>query len=292
MALVTEISDAPMPPGEALGLVKLDQRRDHFPAQLSGGEQQRVAIARAIAKRPSVLLCDEPTGALDISTGIVVLEALARVNDELGTTTVVITHNAAIASMADRVIRLADGRVTASRIAPRSWRSASCRGEAGLHDDLATQSQAASRSAGDEGRRRSPSRWWWPLAWRCTSCTCRTSTSLRETRDGYYERQRFADVFATLKRAPLRVANEIAAIPGVSAIEARVVATVTLDMAQLDEPAIGPAGVDPAGPAAPRERSVSAARTVDRARPTGRGASPRRASSWHTDWSLAIGCLR
>jgi putative ABC transport system ATP-binding protein len=128
VALVTEISDAPMQPGEALGLVKLDQRRDHFPAQLSGGEQQRVAIARAIAKRPSVLLCDEPTGALDISTGIVVLEALARVNTELGTTTVVITHNAAIASMADRVIRLADGRVTAiedrtEKLAPNelSW---------------------------------------------------------------------------------------------------------------------------------------------------------------------------
>ena len=102
-----------MAPDDALGLVHLDQRRDHFPAQLSGGEQQRVAIARAIAKRPAVLLCDEPTGALDISTGIVVLEALARVNDDLGTTTVVITHNAAIAEMADRVIRLADGRVTA-----------------------------------------------------------------------------------------------------------------------------------------------------------------------------------
>jgi putative ABC transport system ATP-binding protein len=101
-----------MKPEDALGLVKLDERLDHFPAQLSGGEQQRVAIARAIAKRPSVLLCDEPTGALDISTGIVVLEALQLVNAELGTTTVVITHNAAIASMADRVIRLADGRVT------------------------------------------------------------------------------------------------------------------------------------------------------------------------------------
>ena len=113
VALVTEISDNPMRPDEALGLVHLDQRRDHFPAQLSGGEQQRVAIARAIAKRPAVLLCDEPTGALDISTGIVVLEALARVNAELGTTTVVITHNAAIAAMADRIIRLADGRVTA-----------------------------------------------------------------------------------------------------------------------------------------------------------------------------------
>jgi putative ABC transport system ATP-binding protein len=101
-----------MAPEEALGLVQLHERLDHFPAQLSGGEQQRVAIARAIAKRPSVLLCDEPTGALDISTGIVVLEALQRANTELGTTTVVITHNAAIASMADRVVRLADGRVT------------------------------------------------------------------------------------------------------------------------------------------------------------------------------------
>jgi putative ABC transport system ATP-binding protein len=113
VALVTEISDQPMLPDEALRLVRLDQRGTHFPAQLSGGEQQRVAIARAIAKRPAVLLCDEPTGALDISTGIVVLEALAQVNADLGTTTVVITHNAAIAQMADQVIRLADGRVTA-----------------------------------------------------------------------------------------------------------------------------------------------------------------------------------
>jgi putative ABC transport system ATP-binding protein len=113
VALVTEISDSPMDPDDALRMVNLGEREEHFPAQLSGGEQQRVAIARAIAKRPSVLLCDEPTGALDISTGVVVLEALQRVNDELGTTTVVITHNAAIAAMADRVIRLADGRVTA-----------------------------------------------------------------------------------------------------------------------------------------------------------------------------------
>ena len=124
VALVTEIVDAPMPPEEALGLVQLQERLHHFPAQMSGGEQQRVAIARAIAKRPAVLLCDEPTGALDISTGVVVLEALARVNAELGTTTVVITHNAAIASMAHRVIRLADGRVVAveqrtERLSPR-----------------------------------------------------------------------------------------------------------------------------------------------------------------------------
>ncbi|RLT92813.1 ABC transporter ATP-binding protein [Ketobacter sp.] len=111
VALVTEISAHPLPPEEALQLVQLGERMDHFPAQLSGGEQQRVAIARAIAKRPNVLLCDEPTGALDIKTGIVVLEALAKVNRELGTTTVVITHNVAIADMADRVFSLSDGRI-------------------------------------------------------------------------------------------------------------------------------------------------------------------------------------
>jgi putative ABC transport system ATP-binding protein len=111
VALVTEIVERPMTAEQALAMVGLDHRLDHFPAQLSGGEQQRVAIARAIAKRPEVLLSDEPTGALDITTGIVVLEALERVNHELGTATVVITHNAAIAGMADRVVRLADGRV-------------------------------------------------------------------------------------------------------------------------------------------------------------------------------------
>ena len=111
VALVTEIVEHPMTPEEALVMVGLEHRLDHFPAQLSGGEQQRVAIARAIAKRPDVLLCDEPTGALDITTGIVVLEAIGRVNRDLGTATVVITHNAAIAGMADRVIHLADGRI-------------------------------------------------------------------------------------------------------------------------------------------------------------------------------------
>ena len=111
VALVTELVEHPMSPVDALTLVGLGQRLDHFPAQLSGGEQQRVAIARAIAKQPAVLLCDEPTGALDITTGTVVLEALERVNRELGTATVVITHNAGIADMADRVVRLADGRV-------------------------------------------------------------------------------------------------------------------------------------------------------------------------------------
>lgn len=111
VALVTEIAVDPMAPEEALGLVELGNRLDHFPSQLSGGEQQRVAIARAIAKRPEVLLCDEPTGALDVTTGIVVLQAIERVNRELGTTTVVITHNAVIGRLADRVISLSDGRI-------------------------------------------------------------------------------------------------------------------------------------------------------------------------------------
>ena len=111
VSLVTEIVRHPMTPEDALALVNMTPRLDHFPAQLSGGEQQRVAIARAIAKRPSALLCDEPTGALDLATGVVVLEAIARVNAELGTTTILITHNASIASMADIVVRLADGHV-------------------------------------------------------------------------------------------------------------------------------------------------------------------------------------
>lgn len=116
VALITEIARDPMPPESALEMVNLGARLDHFPAQLSGGEQQRVAIARAIAKRPEVLLCDEPTGALDVRTGIVVLEAIERVNRELGTLTVVITHNAVMAQMADRVVHLSDGRVHDVRI--------------------------------------------------------------------------------------------------------------------------------------------------------------------------------
>jgi putative ABC transport system ATP-binding protein len=128
VALVTDIAADPMPAEEALALVGLGERMNHFPSQLSGGEQQRVAIARAIAKRPGALLCDEPTGALDVQTGLLVLDAIARVNQQLGTTTVVITHNAVIASMADRVVTLADGRIAsikanASRaaVATLSW---------------------------------------------------------------------------------------------------------------------------------------------------------------------------
>ena len=112
VAAVTEIARAPMTPEEALALVHLQDRMDHFPAQLSGGEQQRVAIARAIAKNPAVLLCDEPTGALDSKTGVLVLEALERANRELGTTTALITHNAGIAAMADRVVQIMDGRIS------------------------------------------------------------------------------------------------------------------------------------------------------------------------------------
>jgi putative ABC transport system ATP-binding protein len=124
VALITEIAPNPMAPDEALSWVGLSDRLDHFPSQLSGGEQQRVAIARAVAKRPDVLLCDEPTGALDVTTGVRVLEVLERINRDLGTTTAVITHNAVIASMADRVVSLSDGRIAAvrsndRRLAPR-----------------------------------------------------------------------------------------------------------------------------------------------------------------------------
>jgi putative ABC transport system ATP-binding protein len=112
VALITEIAPNPMTPEEALALVDLGDRMDHFPSQMSGGQQQRVAIARAIAKRPEVLLCDEPTGALDVRTGITVLEAIEKVNRDLGTLTVIITHNAVMAEMADRVIHLSDGKIS------------------------------------------------------------------------------------------------------------------------------------------------------------------------------------
>jgi putative ABC transport system ATP-binding protein len=124
VAAVTEIAENPMDPGEALELVGLGPRKDHFPSQLSGGEQQRVAIARAIAKRPSVLLCDEPTGALDSETGVLVLEAIEKVNRELGTATAIITHNADIAGMSDRVVHMSNGNIasverTTNRRSPR-----------------------------------------------------------------------------------------------------------------------------------------------------------------------------
>ena len=127
VSIVTELAKHPLSAERALALVGLEQRMDHYPSQLSGGEQQRVAMARAIAKKPDVLLCDEPTGALDVRTGALILEVLERINRELGTTTVVITHNAAIAGMADRVLSLADGRIVtdvrnASRASPSEIR--------------------------------------------------------------------------------------------------------------------------------------------------------------------------
>lgn len=115
VALITDIAPDPMKPEDALDMVGLSHRMDHFPSQLSGGEQQRVAIARAIAKKPQVLLCDEPTGALDVTTGIAVLEAVERINRDLGTLTIVITHNAAMAGMADRVLHLSDGQIVKER---------------------------------------------------------------------------------------------------------------------------------------------------------------------------------
>ncbi|PIY28334.1 MAG: ABC transporter [Comamonadaceae bacterium CG_4_10_14_3_um_filter_60_42] len=118
VALVTDLAEDPMKPEDALALVGLGERQNHFVSQLSGGEQQRVAIARAIAKQPEVLLCDEPTGALDCATGVMVLQAIEQVNRTLGTTTIVITHNAPIADMADRVLRLADGRIVETRVNP------------------------------------------------------------------------------------------------------------------------------------------------------------------------------
>lgn len=127
VALVTEVSEDPMDPLEALTLVGLEDRAHHFPSQLSGGEQQRVAIARAVAKRPDILLCDEPTGALDYRTGVSVLEVIERANRELGASTAVITHNAPVAKMADRIVVLADGRILSddtndTRVAPSELR--------------------------------------------------------------------------------------------------------------------------------------------------------------------------
>jgi putative ABC transport system ATP-binding protein len=127
VALVTDIADDPLAPEDALALVGLGDRLDHFPAQLSGGEQQRVAIARAVAKRPPILLCDEPTGALDFRTGILVLDVIERINHELGTATAVITHNAPIAEIADRVVTLADGRIQSERRIARRARASELR---------------------------------------------------------------------------------------------------------------------------------------------------------------------
>ena len=238
VALVTEIVEHPMAPEEALAMVGLDHRLDHFPAQLSGGEQQRVAIARAIAKRPDVLLCDEPTGALDITTGVLVLDALARVNRELGTATVVITHNAAIAGMADRVVRLADGR-----IAGIERHAATAGGDGAALVSLVTRLPILDRKL---------LRDLWEMKGQSIAIAAVLAAgvamfvtylsnfdSLRRTRDGYFDAARFADVFASLTRAPSSLEPRMAAIPGVEVVATRVVADVTLDVPGLPEPATG-----------------------------------------------------
>ena len=208
---------------------------DHFPAQMSGGEQQRVAIARAIAKRPDVLLCDEPTGALDSKTGIRVLEALSQVNRELGTTTALITHNAAIKDMAHRVLLFGDGRITGThdqRIA-----------QAALGDQLVSPMRMLDRKLLRDLRRM----WAQALAIALVMASGVATYvlasgayhSLDETRQAYYLRYRFADVFAQVRRAPKSVAEQIAAISGVAAAEPRITHLSLLDVEGLAEPASG-----------------------------------------------------
>ena len=235
VALVTEIATEPMRPDEALKLVGLEDRMDHFPSQLSGGQQQRVAIARAVAKRPYILLCDEPTGTLDVQTGIVVLEAIDRVNRELGTTTVVITHNTAIAAMADRVITLFDGKVSGVRTNTSARRRAAWNGDAViraidrklLRDLWTVKGQAAAIT----------------IVIICGVAafvmTRSALSSLEGTRAAYYDRHRFADVFARVKRAPQSLVSRINEIPGVNSVTTRVVEDVILDVPGIAEPAVG-----------------------------------------------------
>ena len=235
VALVTDIADDPMAPEEALALVGLGDRLDHFPAQLSGGEQQRVAIARAIAKRPDLLLCDEPTGALDFETGILVLDALDAVNRELGTTTAVITHNAAHRAIADRVSRFLgrphrrDYRERDAACSPTRVRlvNGGCvRSTKKLFRDLWQPLGAVARDRAGHGLRRRD----------YVIMAVGTYRSLDETRAAYYERYRFGDVFASATRAPQTLAASIAAIDGVAAVEARIALLGTVDIPLVREP--------------------------------------------------------
>jgi putative ABC transport system ATP-binding protein len=200
VALVNEIADRPLDPREALAMVGLTDRLDHFPSQLSGGEQQRVAVARAIVKSPDVLLCDEPTGALGYGTGKLVLAAIARINERLGTTIVVITHNAAIAGMADRVLRLV------SLLDKKLWRDI-----AAMRAQVVTIALVA--AAG--------------IAVFVSSVSI--YDSLRSSRDRFYACARFPQIFVGLKRAPLSIVSRIAAIPDVAAVQPRIVRDVIVD---------------------------------------------------------------
>ena len=230
--LVTEVAPEPMPAPEALELVGLGKRLHHFPAQLSGGEQQRVAIARAIAKRPTVLLCDEPTGALDVATGVHVLEAIVTANDKLRTTTLLITHNADIARIGDRVVRFADGHIRSieaneKRIPPARvdlvMRLATLDRKL-LRDlkRLRAQAIAVSRCS--------------RAAWRCSSWPRACTTRWNARRNSYYDTARMADVAVSVVRAPDPVANDLAELPGVNALEARVTGIGLLDLAGKSDP--------------------------------------------------------
>ncbi len=250
MDLVTEIAEHPLTAIDALTLMGLADRADHFPAQMSGGEQQRVAIARAIAKRPDVLLCDEPTGALDITTGVVVLDALARVNAELGTTVAVITHNAAISGdgrprghagrRAHRrpAIQRGAGRRRRHPVVTRGMpprRALSALDRKLLRDLWASRGQALAIAL--------------VVAAGIALFVAMMSTfdSLDLSLRTYYDRYRFADVFVSLTRAPLSLEPEIRAIPGVAQAETRVVVDVTLDVPGMAEPAVGRLISIPAG---------------------------------------------
>ena len=225
VGLITEIARDPMPAEAALEMVNLGGRLDHFPAQLSGGEQQRVAIARAIAKRPEVLLCDEPTGALDVRTGIVVLEAIQRANRELGTLTVIITHNAIMADMADRVIHLSDGHVHHLRVNEH-------RG-AGQLTELVMLSHL-DRKLWRDLRRMKGQAFAVAMVMGCGLAMMIMARSLifslESTRREYYEANRFAEVFAHLKRAPNSLAARIKEIPGVATVQPGISVQVTLDL--------------------------------------------------------------
>ena len=249
VALVTDIADNPMDPVEALRMVDLYDRKDHYPAQLSGGEQQRVAIARAIGKRPDVLLCDEPTGALDVKTGIVVLEAIARINRELGTLTAVITHNASIAEMADRVVYLSNGSI--AKIVRQ--RRQETRNRTGLVKGTEDVMRPLNQLLLSDLKR----------MWRqcvaisillaCGIATFVMSTSamrsIEKSQARYYSDYHFGDVFVQLTRAPTGLANRLAEIPGVQRVETRIVRSVILDVPDMAEPATGQLvsiGPDPA----------------------------------------------
>ena len=234
VALVTDVAEDPMAPEDALALVGLDHRLDHFPSQMSGGEQQRVAIARAIAKRPQVLLCDEPTGALDVGTGIAVLEAIDTVNRQLGTTTAVITHNAVIAGMASTELfrSLTDESPRSKSTAAANRRPISVGEMTAINRKLLRDLGAMKGQAIAIGA--------------VVACGIAvfvmaraTLRSLETAKNAYYAENRFADIFTSLVRAPTGLIHRVASIDGVAAVDHRVVEAMTLDIPTLANPPPG-----------------------------------------------------